>query len=75
MSFRDCSASAVGNDRMGMSQRVDREPADEIEVLLAIGVPHTGAFATLDDDRLAPVVLEQVALLVGDPVSHLGLQW
>ncbi|MDZ7727406.1 MAG: hypothetical protein U5Q44_03985 [Dehalococcoidia bacterium] len=58
--------------RVGMAKHVDGETANEVQVFLAVGVPATGAFATLDDDGLAPIVLEEVALVVVDELLHGG---
>ncbi len=63
------------NDRVGMPEDVDRHTADKVEVLVALGVPDACAFSTLEDDGLAPIVLEKVLLFVGNPVGHFVLLW
>jgi hypothetical protein len=64
----------VGNclchHRVGVTEDVHGEAADEVEVLLAIHVPNTGAFATVQHKGLTPVVLEQVLALFGYPIGH-----
>ncbi|GMV86770.1 MAG: hypothetical protein AMXMBFR80_26250 [Dehalococcoidia bacterium] len=64
----------VRHHGMGVAKRVHRDPGHEVQVLVAVDVPDTGALATFDDHGLAPVVLKDVAVFFGDPVSHGNLQ-
>ena len=41
----------IGDDGMGMAQRHDRQPGDEVEVLLAVGVEQDGALAPHEGGR------------------------
>ena len=50
----------VGNRRMRVTERRDREAAEEVEVLLALAVPEAHALAAHERDRLAPVGLHHV---------------
>ncbi len=60
-----------GSDhRVGVTEHVHGEAADEVEVLLAVCIPDTSPFATVQHDGLTPIVLEEVAVLFGDPVGH-----
>jgi hypothetical protein len=45
---------------MGVAERRDREPGEEVEVLLAVGVPEVGARAAHERDRQATVGLHDV---------------
>ena len=50
----------VGDGRVRVTERRDREPAEEVEVLLALAVPEAHALAADERDRLAPVGLHHV---------------
>ncbi len=50
----------VGNRRVGVTERGDREAAEEVEVLLALAVPEAHALAANERDRLATVRLHHM---------------
>ena len=58
----DCSH----DPRVILTQRVDPDSSDEIEVTLAIDVPHPRPVAPMKDQRIAAVILQQILLLEFD---------
>ena len=46
--------------RMRVAERVDADSGDQIQIALARRVVHIAAFAAMDDQREARVVLQQV---------------
>ena len=58
----DLRADGLDDRRVGVAERVDRDPADEVEVLLAVGVPQPGARAADEGQPRGAVVVHQRAL-------------
>ena len=63
-------AHGLDHGGVAVADRADRDPGEEVEVLLALGVPEQGALAADELDRRAPVGPHQVALLEGLEVGE-----
>src|SRR5215217_6380631 len=50
-------------NRVPVPQGINADPRDEVEVLLARGVPYIRTFTAGEDDRVARVVLQQIIAL------------
>ena len=61
--------NSLGNHRVAVAQLVYRPAGDEVEVLLAVGVPDLGAVASDNDHRLAAYRLRVILLLDINPVA------
>ena len=59
----------LGDGRMAVAQLIHRPAGDEVQVLLAVGVPDLGAVAPDDDHRLAAHRLGVILLFDIDPVA------
>src|SRR5204863_2710929 len=55
----DLLGDRVDDGRMRVPERVHRDPADQVEVALAVGVPDVGALASSQRDRRGAVVVHQ----------------
>src|SRR6476619_6326800 len=56
-------ANGLDHLRMAVPDRADRDPGDEVEVLLVVGVPKPGPLAAHELDGRPPVGLHHVAML------------
>src|SRR5262249_25562090 len=48
--------------RMRVTERAHRDPAEHVDVALAVGVPQHGALAARDDDRSLSIVRVEILL-------------
>ena len=67
-----------GDDaRMVLSERIDADAGDEIEIALAVDVPHVRSVAAHKNERMAGIVLQEIAGLkrgdvnAGEPVVRM----
>ena len=65
---RGLFANHLGEPGMGISQRVHANAGDQIEVPVAGGVLYVTAFAAMQDQRVAGVVLDQKLLFEIDDI-------
>ena len=57
--------------RMVLPQRIDADAGDEIEIALAVDIPHVRAVAALENERMAGVILQQILLFeIDDGLSR-----
>src|SRR5260221_8754815 len=61
-------AHSLDHGRVAVADRADRDPGEEVEVFLPLGVPEQRAFAAHELDRRPPVSLHQEA-----PIERLQL--
>src|SRR6185312_3838896 len=55
--------------RVILPQRIHADAGNEIEITLAIDVPHVGAIAAMEHKRVARVILQQILLFELDDIS------
>ena len=64
-------ADRLHQSRIGVAEDVGRDPGDEVEVLLAVDVPHAGALAAHERDRQPPGGLHVELRFEGlDVIAH-----
>ena len=56
-------ADDFGDARMGVTERIDADAANEIEVTVALQIVNVASFATVECERITGIVLEQVFAL------------
>ena len=59
----------LGNHGMTVAQVVHGPTGDEIQIFLTVGIPHSSAFASDDDDGLPPDRLGVIFLLYRYPIT------
>ena len=51
---RDLAGDGLDQRRVAVAERADRDPGDQVEVLVAVGVPHLAALAADQRDGGCP---------------------
>ena len=69
-----CSLNHAHDARMVLAERVHADAGDEIEITLAVDVPHVRAVAAHQHQRMTRVILQQIlALELNDVLKANGV--
>lgn len=66
-------ADHFGDAGMGVAEGIDTDAGDEVEIAFAVEIIEIDAFAAVEDQRVAAVVLEQILLFEFDDLLRRGL--